>query len=594
VNDKPPSAAEIAAALQAYVERSQEVLAQVLKRQADDGAFEVPNRAVVARTFATVAERMLADPERLATAQAELARDYMALWQATARRFAGETSEPVATPARDDRRFKDQDWTENPLFDFYKQFYLVSSRWLHGRVREAAAGVDPHTARMADFYTRQMIDALSPTNFVLTNPTVLRETVATGGQNLMRGLDRLLRDLERGQGDLRISMTDSAGFRLGETIALSPGKVVYQNDLMQLIQYAPATETVFKRPLLIVPPWINKFYILDLRPRNSLIAWLVGQGHTVFVVSWVNPGPDLAHKGFADYMLEGPVAAIDAIAAATGERTVNIIGYCIGGTLLGCALAWMAAKRRKRVASATFLTAMLDFAEAGELSVFIDEEQLDLLEKHMGEKGFLESRHMSKVFNLMRANDLIWSFHVNNYLMGKDPPPFDLLHWNADSTRMPAMMHGFYLRNMYHRNLLRAAGGITLDGVPIDLGRIAVPAYFLSTREDHIAPWRSTYAGARLLKGPVRFVLAASGHIAGVVNPPGGSKYGHWVNPALPADPEAWFAAAESRDGSWWPDWQAWVEPHGGGRVPARAPGAGKLPALEDAPGSYVRMKAED
>jgi polyhydroxyalkanoate synthase len=432
---------------------------------------------------------------------------------------------------------------------------------------------------------------MSPSNFVLTNPEVLRRTAETGGENLLKGLANLLGDLERGKGQLRIKMTDMEAFELGRNIAVSPGKVVYQNDLMQLIQYQPTTETVLKRPLLIGPPWINKFYILDLRAKNSLVRWAVAQGHTVFVISWVNPDAELAEKGFDDYMTEGYLAALDAIEQATGEREVNVIGYCLGGTLLSATLAYMAARKDRRIASATFFVTMMDFEEAGELGVFIDEEQLKSLEDKMNRRGYLEGSEMATTFNMLRANDLIWSFVVNNYLLGNDPFPFDLLYWNADSTRMPARMHSFYLRKMYQENLLKDRGGISLLGVPIDLSAIKVPAYFLSTREDHIAPWKSTYRGTRLLGGKCRFVLAASGHIAGVVNPPEGGKYSHWINPDLPPDPEAWLAGATEIAGSWWPDWQRWVSALAPEKVPARVPGDGKLAVVEDAPGSYVKLR---
>ncbi len=454
-------------------------------------------------------------------------------------------------------------------------------------------GIDERTARKVDFYTRQFVDALAPSNFVMTNPEVLRATIESRGENLLHGLKNLLEDLERGKGRLAIKMTDMAAFRVGENIAVSPGKVIFQNDLMQLIQYSPTTELVKRRPLLIIPPWINKFYILDLRPDNSFIRWAVEQGHTVFVISWVNPDEHLAAKTFADYMLEGPLAALDAIEQATGEREANVIGYCLGGTLLACTLAYMAAKHDNRIKSATFFVTMVDFAEAGELSVFIDEEQLSALEERMNAKGYLEGRDMATTFNMLRANDLIWSFVVNNYLLGKSPFPFDLLYWNSDSTRMPAAMHSFYLRKMYQENLLVKPGGITLAGVPIDLGKIRTPAFILSTREDHIAPWRSTYAATRLYKGPVKFVLSASGHIAGVVNPPGG-RYGHWVNDNNPPTPEEWLAGATEHAGSWWPLWEQWVAQYAGGEVPARQPGDGKLTPIENAPGSYVKVRAED
>jgi polyhydroxyalkanoate synthase len=389
-------------------------------------------------------------------------------------------------------------------------------------------------------------------------------------------------------------MTDETKFRVGENIAVTPGKVVYQNDLMQLIQYTPTTETVLKRPLLVMPPWINKYYILDLRPKNSFVRWAVEQGHTVFVCSWVNPDEALADKGFDDYMREGPYAALDAIEKATGEKAVNAIGYCLGGTLLSATLAHMAAKRDTRIKSATFFTTMTDFEEAGELGVFIDEEQLHALEEKMGRRGFLEGSEMATTFNMLRANDLIWSFVVSNYLMGQEPFPFDLLYWNGDSTRMPARMHSFYLRRMYQQNDLIKPGGIELLGVKLDLRKVKLPTYMLSTREDHIAPWKSTYRATQVFGGPTRFVLAASGHIAGVVNPPEAGKYSHWTNEELPPEPNDWFAGATELAGSWWPDWHRWVSGLDKAQVPARVPGEGGLPAIEDAPGSYVKVKASD
>jgi polyhydroxyalkanoate synthase len=504
----------------------------------------------------------------------------------------GISSDPVIDAGSGDRRFRDGAWKENEVFDFIKQSYLLSARFVQDVVQHVD-GLDPKTAQKVDFYSRQFVDAMSPSNFLMTNPEVLRKTAETGGENLLKGLSNLLSDLERGKGKLSIKMTDMDAFRLGENIGVSPGKVVFQNDLMQLIQYTPTTDKVLKRPLLIGPPWINKFYILDLRPKNSFVRWAIAQGHTVFVISWVNPDGRLAEKGFEDYMREGYLAALDAIEAATGEREVNAIGYCLGGTLLASTLAYMAATGDDRIASATFFVTMMDFHEAGELGVFIDEEQLKGLEEKMSKRGYLEGSEMATTFNMLRANDLIWSFVVNNYLLGNEPFPFDLLYWNSDSTRMPARMHSFYLRRMYQDNLLAEQGGITLDGVPIDLRKIKTPAYFLSTREDHIAPWKSTYRGTQLLGGPKRFVLAASGHIAGVVNPPEGGKYSHWINTDLPPDAESWFRGATEMAGSWWPDWQRWVTGLGKAQVPARQPGiGGRLKAIEDAPGSYVKVKA--
>jgi polyhydroxyalkanoate synthase len=536
--------------------------------------------------------RMMANPAKLMQAQIGFWQDYMTLWQNTARRMLGEAPAPVIAGDPKDRRFKDEAWHEHEVFDFIKQSYLLSARWIQSTVNEVE-GLDGKTRQKLDFYTRQFIDAMAPSNFLLTNPEVLRKTAETGGENLVKGLNNLLADLERGKGKLSIRMTDLDAFKIGENIAVTPGKVVFQNDLMQLVQYTPTTETVLKRPLLIVPPWINKFYILDLRPKNSFVRWAVEQGHTVFMVSWVNPDERLADKSFDDYMQEGVLEALDAVAKATGEKDINAIGYCLGGTLLACTLAYMAAKDDRRIRSATFFTTMLDFEEAGELSVFIDEAQLDALEAKMEHRGFLDGAEMATTFNMLRANDLIWSFVVNNYLLGNEPFPFDLLYWNSDSTRMPAAMHSFYLRKMYQENRLVQPGGIELAGVPIDLTKVSVPSYFLSTREDHIAPWLSTYRGTQLFRGKTRFVLAASGHIAGVVNPPDAGKYSHWVNPELPADPQAWFAGATELSGSWWPDWQRWITGLSKAQVPARQPGDGDLPVIEDAPGSYVKVRAQ-
>jgi poly[(R)-3-hydroxyalkanoate] polymerase subunit PhaC len=574
-------------------ERSQRLVSEWLARQAPGAGARAdtsPDPLNIGGAFLEMTARLMANPARLMAAQLGFWQDYLTLWQNTAKRMMGMNTEPVIDAPSTDRRFKDDAWRENEVFDFIKQTYLLSARYVQDVVTQVD-GLDPKTAQKVDFYARQFIDAMSPSNFLLTNPEVLRKTAETGGENLLKGLNNLLADLERGKGRLRIKMTDTDAFRLGENIAVSPGKVVYQNDLMQLIQYTPTTETVLKRPLLIAPPWINKFYILDLRERNSLVRWAVAQGHSVFMVSWVNPDARLAEKSFEDYMTEGYLAALDAIERATGEREVNAIGYCLGGTLLGSTLAYMAAQKDNRIKSATFFVSMLDFAEAGELGVFIDEEQLKSLEEKMNQRGYLEGSEMATTFNMLRANDLIWSFVVNNYLLGNDPFPFDLLYWNADSTRMPARMHSFYLRNMYQENRLKDPGGITLKGVPIDLRRIKVPSYFLSTREDHIAPWKSTYRGTQLLGGPNRFVLAASGHIAGVVNPPEGGKYSHWINPDLPADPEAWLAGATEISGSWWPDWHRWVSALAPEKVRARVPGDGKLVPIENAPGSYVAVR---
>jgi len=574
-------------------ERSQRLVTNWLKRQGNDLTATSPDPFYsIGGAFLEMTARIMTDPGKLVSAQIGFWQDYMTLWQNIARRMIGFKVEPVIE-SRGDKRFRHDAWNENEIFDFIKQSYLLSARYMQKVIREVE-GLDAKTSQKVDFYARQFIDAMSPSNFLLTNPEVLRKTAETGGENLLRGLNNLLSDLERGKGKLSIKMVDHSAFELGGNIGITPGKIIYQNELMQLIQYAPQTDTVLKRPLLIVPPWINKFYVLDLRPNNSFIRYAVNQGHTVFVVSWVNPDERLAEKNFEGYMKEGIFGSLDAIERATGERAVNAIGYCLGGTLLASTLAYMAAKGDDRIKSATYFVTMMDFEQAGELGVFIDEEHIRALEAKMNKVGYLDASEMATSFNLLRANDFIWSFVVNNYLMGNEPFPFDLLYWNAGSTRMPAKMHSYYLRNMYQRNLLRERGGITLDGVPIDLSKVQVPSYFLSTREDHIAPWRSTYRGTQLLGGQKRFVLAASGHIAGVVNPPGG-KYGHWVNTDLPSDPEDWFKGGTEMAGSWWPDWQHWVTSWGGNdQAPARQPGEGELKPIEDAPGSYVRVKAVD
>ena len=597
-SDGQPSSARVADPVQLgrsmadIAERSQRIVGDWLKRQSEDTPTADPLN--IGTAFMEMTAKLMANPARLMQAQIGFWQDYMTLWQNTARRMIGVHDGPAAAPVIQadpkDRRFKDEAWKENEVFDFIKQSYLLSARFVQDVVGQAE-GLDRKTAQKVDFYSRQFIDAMSPSNFLLTNPEVLRKTAETGGENLLRGLNNLLGDLERGKGKLAIKMTDLDAFRLGENIAVSPGKVIFQNELMQLIQYAPSTEQVLKRPLLILPPWINKFYILDLRPKNSFVRWAVSQGHTVFMVSWVNPDERMAEKGFDDYMRLGVLDALAAIEQATGEREVNAIGYCLGGTLLACTLPWMKAHGDDRIKSATFFVTMTDFAEAGELSVFIDEEQLAQLEAKMERQGVLPGADMATTFNMLRANDLIWSFVVNNYLLGNEPFQFDLLYWNSDATRMPAKMHSYYLRNMYHANKL-AKGELELAGQRIDLGTVEVPAYFISTREDHIAPWRSTYRGTQLLGGPKRFVLAASGHIAGVVNSPDSGKYSHWLNEALPPTPEEWFAGAQEMAGSWWPDWHRWVSALGQDMGSARQPGTGGLPAIEDAPGSYVAVKA--
>jgi len=573
-------------------DRGQRVFQAFAERQEENENFQMPDTLGIGKAFLDMSAKMLEDPGKLLKAQNDLWQSYAKLWEVTAKRLQGEDVDAVVEPGQDDRRFKDQVWTEEALFDVIKQSYLLTSNWMQSVVHDVD-GLDEKTSDKVGFYTRQFVDAMSPTNFAATNPKVLREVLDSKGENLIQGLENLLEDIEKGKGQLRISMTDQDAFTLGENIAASKGKVIYQNDLIQLLQFDPSTDKVFKRPLLIVPPWINKFYVLDLQPENSFIKWAVDQGHTVFVISWVNPDEKLSDKRFDDYLLEGPLAAIDAIEHATGENSINIIGYCIGGTLTVSTLAYMAAKGDKRVKSATLFATMVDFSHPGELGVFIDEEQLDRLDDHMLKQGYLDGSQMSQVFNMLRDNDLIWSFVVNNYLMGREPMAFDLLYWNSDSTRMPAMMHSTYLRKMYLENSLVKPGGMELAGEPIDLRKIEVPIYQVSTKDDHIAPWASTYQATQLYKGPVRFVLSASGHIAGIINPPARNKYPHWTNSKLPKTSALWFEGADQHEGSWWPDWQKWIKKHAGVKVDKRIAGKGKLKALEDAPGSYAKVRTD-
>jgi polyhydroxyalkanoate synthase len=582
----------IAQVLAEIADRSQRLMQDFAERRcAANGEATAADPLNLQPTILELTTRLMADPAALFQAQLALGRDYWRLWQSTGQRLWGQSVPPVVEPEEGDRRFRDPAWDESALFDFIKQSYLLTSRWLVGTVNQLE-GVDDKTRQKIDFYTRQFVDAMAPSNFVATNPEVLRATLETGGENLLRGLNNLLGDLARGGGRLAIKMTDLDAFELGRNLALTPGKVVFQTGLMQLIQYLPTTAQVHQQPLLIIPPWINKYYILDLQPKNSFIKYAVDQGFTVFVISWVNPDAEHAECTFEDYMLQGPLAALDAMQQATGERGATVIGYCLGGTLLAATLAWLAVKKDRRIKAATFFASLVDFQQPGELGVFIDEEQLAAMDAMMAKRGYLDGRHMATTFNMLRANDLIWSFVINNYLLGKEPFPFDLLYWNSDSTRMPYAMHSFYLREFYQENRLVQPGAIELAGVPIDLRQVRLPVYLLSTREDHIAPWTSTYAATQIYRGKTTFVLAGSGHIAGVINPPSVQKYGFWTNPELPPDPQDWLQAATHHPGSWWPHWCKWNAAHAGKLVPARQPGDRELVPIEDAPGSYARVRA--
>jgi polyhydroxyalkanoate synthase subunit PhaC len=574
------------------VEEGGRALAAYLKpreegRNTNEMAEEVTE---VVKTLGHVAEYWLEDPQRVLEVQTRLGKAYLDLWASAARRLAGEDSDPFVTPDKNDKRFSDPEWSSNQFYDFLKQAYLLTSRWANQLVTDAE-GLDQHTRQKAEFYVRQIANAVSPSNFVLTNPELLRETVISNADNLVRGMRMLAEDIESGGGDLKIRQSDASMFAVGRNLATTPGKVIFQNELMQLIQYAPVTATVLKRPLLIVPPWINKFYVLDLTAEKSFIKWCVDQGLTVFCISWVNPDAHLAKKGFDEYMREGPLAALDAIKEATSEDKVHTVGYCVGGTLLAITLAYMAAKLDDRIVSATFFASQVDFTHAGDLKVFVDEEQISAIEHKMAEKGYLNSGSMATVFNMLRSNDLVWPYVINNYLKGKAPFPFDLLYWNSDATRMPAANHSFYLRNCYLDNRL-SKGQMVIDGQPINLKAVTVPIYNLATREDHIAPPKSVLLGCKFFGGPVKFVMSGSGHIAGVVNPPAKNKYQFWTGPRpRGADLDGWLEKAKEYPGSWWPDWLVWLTRQSPTEVPARLPGEGALKAIEDAPGSYVKVR---
>lgn len=567
---------------------AQSAIAEAALSQADRPAALSPDPFNMAPAMTSVMTSLAARPEKLFQAQADLFSRYMDLWSTTSRRAMGEVVAPAPST---DKRFRDPAWSENPVFDVMRQSYLVTSDWMNGLVA-SVEDVDPRVKRRAEFFTRLLTDAFSPANFLASNPAALKALAETGGESLVKGMQNFAADLERGAGKLKISQADYGQFTVGENVATAPGQVVWRDELFELLQYDAATETQHAIPLLIFPPWINKFYIMDLQPANSLIRWLSAQGFTVFVCSWVNPDKDKAEFGFDDYLHKGIYRAVEKVLEQTGSDRLNAVGYCIGGTLLGAALAHMTANKDARIASGTFFAAQHDFAEAGDLLLFTDEHWLAEIEQQMeAAGGFLPGAAMADTFNALRANDLIWSFFVSNYLMGKAPPAFDLLFWNADQTRMPKRLHLDYLRRMYGQNAL-AKGEFEIDGERIDLSTIKTPLYFLASREDHIAPMNSVYRSARLFGGPVTYTLAGSGHIAGVINPPAANKYQHWTNPALPETLEEWQAGAEQHPGSWWTHWTAWLRPKSGDLIPARDPKTGPLKPIEPAPGAYVKVKS--
>ena len=545
------------------------------------------------KAFTSLSEQLLSDPEKLSNSTTQFWEEQLNLWEKWINSDPTVVKKPdIEKVEKNDSRFRSKLW-DTWLFDYVRNAYLLTAEHLQKTVNDIDS-LDERTARKVKFFTKQYVDAMSPTNFAALNPDVLQATVDSNGGNLLSGLNNLLDDLKKGKGELAIKMVDPNAFELGKDVATTDGKVVYQNELMQLIQYQPATKSVLETPLLIIPPWINKYYILDLTPRNSFIKWAIDQGHTVFVISWVNPDARHAHKTFDDYLVEGPLAALDVIDKRCKTNTTNLVGYCLGGTLTAVLLGWLKSnKQEKRVKSTTFFTSMIDFNEPGELGVFVDPEGVDALEKRMASKGYLEASEMASTFNMLRSNDLIWSFVVNNYLLGKDPVPFDLLFWNSDATRMPAKMHSYYLRNMYIHNKLREPKGLTIAGRSIDLSTVTTPCYFISAKDDHIAPWKSTFAGAKLFGGKVRFVLGGSGHIAGIVNPPVANKYCFWANDELTHEAESWLQNADRFDGSWWSDWSVWISSQGSRTVNARKIRNNRTNPFEDAPGSYAKLRLD-
>jgi polyhydroxyalkanoate synthase len=545
--------------------------------------------ADMVKTFSKVTEYWLSDPSRALEAQTRLFAGYMTVWgNAISRARTGEEPPEAVTPDRGDKRFQDPEWGRNAFFDFLKQVYLVTSRWANDLV-EKADGLDDHTRHKASFYVKQVSNAISPSNFILTNPELFRETVASNGENLVRGMKMLAEDITAGKGDLRLRQSDYSRFEIGKNIAMTPGKIVGRSDVAEIIQYDPATDMALKRPLLICPPWINKFYILDLNPEKSFIRWAVEQGHTVFVVSWVNPDERHGATNWEAYIREGLQYGLDTIERTTGEREVNAVGYCVGGTLLAAALALMAQEGDDRIRSVTFFATQVDFTYAGDLKVFVDEDQIAAVERSMHEKGYLDGTRMATAFNMLRSGDLIWPYVVNNYMRGKDPLPFDLLYWNADSTRMAAANHSYYLRNCYLENTL-SQGKMELAGHTLSLSDIKIPVYNLATRDDHIAPARSVFLGSKYFGGKVDYVLTGSGHIAGVVNPPQSNKYQFWTGGKPTGSFDEWIAKATETSGSWWPHWQEWILAQDGRRVKARKPGKG-VKVLGDAPGTYVKVR---
>jgi polyhydroxyalkanoate synthase len=585
-----PSPAELADAWSRVIAGALDLAGATAKRAADPLAPKPFDPIAPARAFGELAAHLWSNPVELLKAQQRAASDWMRLWSGAAARAAGAKPEPAIAPERGDRRFSDPAWSEDPVFDYLKQAYLLTAKRALELV-EQAEGLDQGARTRAAFYTQQYLNAISPANFAFTNPEAIRRAVETGSISLLSGLANLLADAASEEGLVR--RRSSEDFELGVTLAATPGSVVFQNELMQLLQYAPATDQVYRRPLLYIPPLVNKYYLFDLQPKSSLIRWLVEQGHDVFVVSWVNPGPELADMDVADYIRLGPIAALDAIEQATGESEVDMFGFCMGGTLVAMALAWLAAKGEgSRVASATTIGSMFDFSRLGQWATFSEPEQLRAMERHLLHKGFMAAQDLQALFSAVRANDLIWSSVVNHYLLDREAPPSDILHWFADGAHIPRAFLLSWAQDILRDNRLKDPGGIVLDGVKLDLGAIETPLLAISLKDDHVSAWEATYDSARLFGGPVSFLLGGSGHNAGVINPPSANRHNYWTNRDMPETAEAWFEGATKTEGSWWPHWQTWLSQGGRAeKVPARMPGDGGLKAIEPAPGSYVRNR---
>lgn len=575
-----------------FLEQYSEVFNTMVKQVLTDSDKENLNSMMDSEKLSQLLSKgVKVDTAMLFNKQISFMNQQAELWQNATKALLGTKVDPVVSEERNDRRFNDSEWSENPVYNYLKQSYLLNSNMMQEMV-DSLHFDDPKAEEQIKFYTRQYINSVSPTNNALTNPEVCRDILESKGENLIKGLQNFMQDLQQSPAEaLKISQTDTDAFTLGENLAYTPGDVIYQNDLIQLIQYKATTKKVNEVPLLFIPPFINKYYVLDMDEQKSLIKWSVEQGHTVFVISWVNPDATLSDKGFSDYMKEGPIAALDVIEQVTKSSKVNVVGYCIGGTLLATTQSYLLAKGDTRINSLTFLTTLLDFEEPGEIGVYLSEQMLPFLKKNIKEKGILDGRVLGLAFSMLRENSLFWSYFVNNYLKGKDPAPFDILYWNSDSSNLPAETFNFYMTNTYQENNLIKDGVVDVDGVAIELSKIDTPSYFLATIADHIVLWKASYQGTKALSGPTRFVLAGSGHLAGVINSVDHGKYPHWVNDELSDSAEHWFEGATKKEGSWWTDWENWLLPQSGKQVTARKQGSKKYASIEAAPGSYVKKR---